>query len=87
MADTTSRMTRALIQRALRAGMTAEEAVRDFYQDGRQAMTAFDRDVDRLQLDDGSYRKAVDDSGLWQVLAIAGRIGEAIEALQTGRAA
>ena len=87
MAQATSRMTRALIQRAVRAGANAEEAVRDFCADGRQAVVAFDRDVDRLHLDDSDYRKEVDTSGLWQVQAFAQRIADAVEALQTGRSA
>lgn len=86
MAQATSRMTRALIQRAVRAGANAEESVRDFCADGRQAVVAFDRDVDRLHLDDSDYRKEVDASGLWQVQAFAQRIADAVEALQTGRA-
>lgn len=87
MTQATSPMTRALIGRAAEAGAVAEEAVRRFCRDGREATSAFDRDVDRLHLDDPAYRSAVDESGLGQVQAFAQRIADAVEALQTGRSA
>ena len=73
-----------LIEKARRAGLPAEQAVRRFVRATRKALDPFAREVEPLDLDDDAFAALERRSGMWAVLDLAERLSESLGTLSQG---